>query len=158
MLIDGLLQFDPAGTAVTASAASTNVLDLMQARDLGIGDEPLQLMVVTNGAFAPTTASLNIQVQGAPDNGSGAPGTWTTYAESGALTGTQLNANGNGTVVLPIDLPARAPGAAVPRYLRLNYVVTSGPFTTGTLQAALVLERGQIIANFGYPPGTVVNN
>lgn len=169
MILDSTLQFDPAGTAITASAASTNVLDLGinsgvpnsaaggGARDLGIGDDPaLKLLIISNGAFASAdgTATLNIQFQGAPDNGSGAPGTYTTYAESGALTITQLNSYPGGVAqgvkLFRIDVPEREAGSPLPRYYRLNYVVGTENFTAGTVQAYMTTN---VDASPAYPSG-----
>lgn len=162
-ILDANLIFDPAGTAVTATAVSTNVLDMgitngigSSARDMGIGDDPaLKLLILSNGLFAAAGAgTLNIQLQGAPDNGSGAPGTYTTYAESGALSIAQLNAFigsvAAGVKLFPIDLPHREAGSAVPRYYRLNYIVATGPFTAGTLQAYMVIWRDDPLS---YPSG-----
>ena len=48
------------------------------ARDIGTGDDPsLKLSIIVTTAFASGT-SLQVNLQGAPDNGSGAPGSWTT--------------------------------------------------------------------------------
>jgi hypothetical protein len=82
MLLDSTQVFDPAGTAITVTASSTNVLDMGVARDMGIGDDPLVLVVLSDGTFAAAgAATLNIALQGSPDNA-----TWTVYAESSLLT------------------------------------------------------------------------
>ena len=80
--------------------------------DLGTGPGqsiPTLLNVLT-ATFLPATASLNIQFQGAPDNGTNNPGTWTTYAESGPIIGTSLvvpAAPNNALRVFSIDWPFR---------------------------------------------------
>jgi len=158
-ILDSNLIFDPAGTAITVSAASTNILDMGitngvggNARDMGIGDDPsIRLLIYSNGLFAAAgAATLSIQIQGAPDNGSGAPGTWTTYADSDPLSIATLNSFSgsvaSGVKLFPIDLPHREAGAALPRYYRLNYVVATGPFTAGTLQAYLANNRDDSVA------------
>lgn len=146
MLLDSQLCFDPAGTAVTATAASTNVLDMVNARDMGIGRK-LQLLVLGNGLFAAAgAATLNIQLQGSPDNA-----TWVTFSETGPLSIAQLNSPSAQNIdLMSQDLPGRAPGAPLPRYYRLNYVVTTGPFTAGAMQAYLTLGRDD---NIAYPSG-----
>lgn len=158
---DGSLQFDGAVgsssfAAITVSRVSTNIIDLVNARDLGVGDQEgatPKLLILVGTAFAAAGAgTLEIQFQGAPDDGTGAPGTWTTYASSGALSLAQLAA---GNKLFPIDVPHRAPGAALPRFYRLNYVVATGPMTAGTIHSAIVLTRQD---STQYPPGVVVSN
>lgn len=159
MILDSNLTFDPAGTAITATAASTNIIDLVNQRDLGIGDNPaLKVLVVPGAAFtAGGAATLTIQFQGAPDNGSGAPGAYLTYAETAALSIAQLNtlASTMNNDLFPLDVPGRPPGAPLPRFYRLNYVVATGPFTAGTLQAYMLIGRDDIVF---YPSGFTVAN
>ncbi len=163
MIIDSNLKFNDS-QAITATAASTNVLDLLNARDLGVGDNDLNVMVISDGTFASAdgTATLNIQFQGAPDNGSGAPGTYTTYAETGVLTQTQLNSGGAGAVLLPIEVPARAVmgdtgnGTVLPRFYRLNYVNGTEVFSAGHITfAGIVLDAERPTQ---YPSGFTVAN
>src|SRR5215472_13404165 len=92
MILDGALQFTgTAGIAgsvdspTTGTQQSTNTIDLVNARDLGIGDDPaLKLLIQCITTFTGGT-SLDIQLQGAPDNGSGSPGTYTTMWDSTAI-------------------------------------------------------------------------
>src|SRR5258705_11454766 len=90
MILDGLLQFSgPNGDSPTATGVSTNVIDLHMAgipilaagqgaRGIGIGDDPaLKLLVVVHTGFAGVT-SLAVALQGAVDNGAGAPPARTT--------------------------------------------------------------------------------
>ncbi len=155
MIQDALLIFDPAGTAITTTATSTNVLDLLNKRDLGIGSSPDEpnLMVTVGTTFAGGT-SINVQFQTSPDNS-----TWTTAAESGVIALANLVA---GARLLNIPIPSPAPGAALPRYYRLNYVVV-GTMTAGTVTSELLGildEFPQQAAGYvgGYPPGVVVYN
>jgi len=158
MILDSNLVFDPSGTAITVSAASTNVLDMgitgaiptVQGRDIGIGYDQ-KLVIYGNNAFAAGgAATLNIQLQAAPDNGSGAPGTYVTLAETGALSIAQLNAGtpgdgGIGTKLFPIDVPPAQIALLAPRFYRLNYVVATGPFTAGTIVAYLAPWRSDMV-------------
>ena len=142
MIIDSTLLFDSAA-AITSTATSTNVIDLSDYRDIGIG-YPMKLLIVGDGLFAAAgAATLTISVQGSVDNSA-----WTTYLSSLALSIAQMNASG---FVLGIDWP-RPPSAAIstPQYLRLNYTVATGPFTAGSLTAGLVLDRGDMLY---YPSG-----
>lgn len=156
MILDSNLFFDPAGTAITSTANSTNVLDMLNARDMGIGED-LKVTVTSNLAFAAAgAATLQIALQGAPDNGSGSPGTWVTYAETDALSKAELN---DPTVqnisLVGFDLPERRQGQNPPRFYRLVYTVTTGPFTAGAVQAFVNLSRDQLPQ---YPSGFTVAN
>lgn len=165
MILDGALQFTGVAGAVnidtptTGTQQSTNIIDLVNARDMGIGDDPaLKILIMVVAAFTVGT-SLEVQIQGAPDNGSGLPGTYVTMISSGALAEASLTA---GVLILAIDLPrilmptqlAPTAAMALPRFLRLQYV-TVGTHTTGTVFGAIVLDRQDQIS---YPPGIVIAN
>ena len=97
MFLDANLTFDTAA-AITTTRVSTNVIDLLANRDLGVGRVQVKLVCLVTTAFtsATPTATLNVQLQGAPDNGSGSPGGYATILESGVtplgqlLTGTKI--------------------------------------------------------------------
>ena len=167
MILDGQNLFEPlTGTAITSSAASTNVIDLSVERDMGVGSPSLKLLVVTGAAAftAAGAATLNIQFQGAPDNGSGGQGTYVTLAESGTIAKALLTAS---TLLFSIDVPRYFPtnwklapndessSSLMPRFYRLNYVVATGPFTAGSLIAGLALD---VETPIFFTPGIVVAN
>lgn len=177
MIIDYLLTFTgtspslPSDSPTTGTQVASNIIDLGiaggipssanggGARDLGIGDDPsLKLSALVTTTFLSGT-SLQLEIDGAPDNGSGAPGTYTpmwnseTVLEAALVAGTQL-AN--------IDLPRTVPGQPIPRFLRLRYI-TVGTHTAGSLEAQIVLDRDDQIlgtggAYSGYPAGLNVAN
>jgi hypothetical protein len=185
MILDALLTFTGTGNGATGgitasqwadapttgTQAASNVIDLGVksgvpssangggARDLGIGDDPsLKLSALCTVAFTGGT-SLQLQLQGAPDNGSGAPGTYTTmwtgpaFAEAALVAGAQL-AN--------IDVPRAIWEQVLPRFLNLNFI-SVGTHTGGNIEAQIVIDRDdQIIgssgAMSGYPAGIVVAN
>ena len=185
MILDGLLTFtgtsNGATGGITAGAqtdlpttgtqAASNIIDLGLlgiptyangggARDLGVGDDPsLKLSIIVTTALTGGT-SLQCQLQGAPDNGSGAPGSYTTMwtapaaiAEASLLAGVQL-AN--------IDLPRPVPGQAMPRFLKLNFI-SVGTHSAGAVEANIVIDRfdqptGTTGAFSGYPAGINVAN
>jgi Bbp16 len=167
MILDGALQFT--GTAGLASAMtdspttgtqqSTNVIDLLNARDLGIGDDPsLELLIQIMTTFTGGT-SLQVQLQGAPDNGSGLPGSYTTMWDSGAIaeaslvTPRYIMAGSVPRTLLPTGVgPSSA--QALPRFLRLQYV-TVGTHGAGALNGFIILDRQDSIS---YPPGIVIAN
>lgn len=149
MILDGALLFDSAAniTAATGTQASTNVLDLLNARDMGIGDNPaLKLLVQVITAFAGGT-SVAAKLQGSTDN--------VTYTDmnvnSGAVTLGNLTA---GARILDVDMPRPAQGQSIPRYLRMLYT-TVGTHTLGSITAALVLDRQDYVA---YPAGINISN
>lgn len=151
MLIDSTNLFDPAGTAITVTANSTNILDMgitgglpsVQGRDIAIGAYKLSVRAVVQAAFlAAGAATLQLQILAAPDNGSGAPGTFSIYAQTDAIP--KANLTLGQFIELPVPpAPPQAGGnpedgePSPPRFYKLNYVVATGPFTAGTVQAWL---------------------
>lgn len=155
-ILDQNLVFSSAQSlAVTTSTPSTNVIDLSGGtnfqwgpnsttnggslpfgEDLGIGDgEAMPKVIAYIGTALTTTnsATLNIQFQGSTDSSN-----WTTYVETGTLAASLLTA---GAKVAAFDWPHRQIAAALPRYVRLNYAVATGVFTTGTISAYIGLQR-----------------
>ncbi len=179
MILDNYLMFSgglggataPADSPTAGTQNSTNVIDLGVtsgipssangggARDMGVGDNPaLELSAIVSIAFAGGT-SLQLELQGAPDNGSGAPGTYTTMWQGEAVTTANLDA---GQQLANITVPRPVPGQAMPRFLRMRYV-TVGTHTSGALIASIVLDRDDQIVGTdgqysGYPAGLTVAN
>lgn len=176
MILDSLLQFDPVttiGGSIT-TYNSTNVLDLhiingglpvlvsgQGARDIGIGDDNmLQLMVLVTTTFVGATATLQVNFQGSPDNGSGAPLSYTTYESTELIPVTALIA---GARLMDMSVPRPPPGVVFPRFLRLTYVVGTATFTAGAYESFIVGQRFDQpeIANAtlsGYPAGINIIN
>jgi hypothetical protein len=160
MIIDGALQFSgTAGTISTDSPTtgtqfSNNVLDLLNARDLGVGDDPaMKVLAEVITTFTGGT-SLQIAVQGSVDNV-----TYVTMVTGPAVLEANLVP---GTYLGNFDLPRIAgpfpdhpgPTQPLPRYLRLAYV-SVGTHGAGALFASLVLDR---LDQISYPPGIIINN
>ena len=147
MIIDGSTLFSTAQVLTTA-ARSTNILDLVNPRDIGVGDKPpLKIVVKVDTTFQSTDAgTLTIQVQGSTDGS-----TWDVYAQSPAIAKTALVAGAQ----FVIDMPAVAPGKSLPRYVSLNYAKTLGDWTTGAVTAFMVLDAQQ---NRAYSAGVIVTN
>jgi hypothetical protein len=175
MILDGLLQFSapsPGDTILAATVNSTNVIDLHMAgipvlaagqgaRDIGIGDDPAMKLLVQVSVAAAGGTSLIVALQGAPDNGSGLPGTFVTWWTSPTYALATLVA---GARLYDMDMPRPPAGVVEPRFLRLIYTA-AGVFTAGNLQAFIVLDRHDQFYNAlnnailgGYPPGVVVAN
>lgn len=130
MILDKLLMFSEA-QAVTAGGASTDVIDLAPIdgtrRDIGVG-RPLEFWAnVNTTATAAGAATLNVQLQTSPDNS-----TWTTIYDSGTLALAALTA---GKRLFSAKVPA-----GVQRYLRVNYVVGTGPLTAGAFTSGINLD------------------
>lgn len=130
MILDKLLMFSEA-QAVTATAASTDVIDLGPIdgtrRDIGVG-YPLEFWTTVNTtATASGAATVNVQLQTSPDNS-----TWTTIASSGDLA---LSALVAGKRIVSQKVPS-----GVQKYLRVNYTVSTGPLTAGAFTSGINLD------------------
>ncbi len=177
MILDALLAFDTGANLaqVAGTYNSTNVLDLggpaipvlasgQGARDIGIGDDPaMKLLVQVTVAFTSGgAATLGVNLQGAADNGSGAPLTFTTWWSSPLYALATLVA---GARLMDMDMPRPPDGVPIPRFLRLTYVIGTATTTAGTVEAFLVLDRmdqyytgtNNAIMS-GYPAGITVAN
>ena len=129
------------------------------ARDLGIGDKPgLKVLIQVTTAFTGGT-SLQAQIQGAPDNGSGAPGTWYPFWTSQAVAEAALQP---GADIGNIFMPQPEPGQPLPRFLKVTFI-SVGTHTAGQIEAAIVLDQISQIQSAtgqlsGYPAGLNVAN
>lgn len=117
---------------------------------LGEGNRPVAVFSVGTTFTAAGAATLTIQIQAAPDNGSNSPGTYTTIGQTGPIALANLTAAA-GPLQFPI--PPIEPGEALPRFYRFNYVVATGPFTAGTITGNILLDApsltvSQYPANF----------
>jgi|WetSurMetagenome_2_1015567.scaffolds.fasta_scaffold651701_2 hypothetical protein len=184
MILDNLLLFTGTSNGATGGITSTantdapttgtqaasNVLDLGLsglpasasgggARDIGVGDDPaMKLSAIVIVAFTGGT-SLQLQLQGAPDNGSGVAGSYTTMWTSAAIAEASLIA---GAQLANIDVPRVVFGQALPRFLKLNFI-SAGTHGAGTIESQIVLDRDDQImgttgAYSGYPAGINIAN
>jgi len=158
MILDALLQFDNASSLAIGAGtqASNNVIDFGigtsanpaipslanggGARDMGIGDDPaLKLLVQVSTTFTSGgAATLAVALQGAIDNGSGAPAAFSTWWTSPTYALATLKA---GARLLDMDFPRPPAGIAIPRFVRLLYTVGTTNFTAGNVSAYIVLDR-----------------
>jgi microcystin degradation protein MlrC len=115
----------------TGSTASTNVIDLGVARDIGGGvTDELFLDCSVVAAFASGgSATLQVQLQGSNDNAS-----WSTLEQSDAVP---VAALAQGYKFLPGRLVSPQ-STGLFRFLRLNYAIGTAAMTAGTLVAGLV--------------------
>lgn len=181
MILDALLQFDAANNLaqVVGTYNSTNIIDLGnlglptssttvlgvgQARDIGIGDDPaMKLLVLVTTAFTSGGAgTLAVNFQGAVDTAAGNPAAYSTYYTTPTYALATLVA---GARLMDMDVPRPPAGIAVPRFLRLTYVIGTATMTAGTVEALIVLDRMDQMYNStvnstmgGYPAGITVAN
>ena len=164
MLMDQNLNLSNA-QAITATAQSTYTIDLLQGialltsggtytvppnaivgnatyfgEDLGIGNtRGRPVFVVTSGSGTPAVAtSLQIAVQGAPDNGGGTISglSFTPYIETGAIPLASILTSSR---LATIAFPKRQVGAGLPRFVNLNYIVAGSNFTGLSVTADITL-------------------
>lgn len=142
--------------AITATAQSTNVYDLSQARDLGVGSPQIRVFVQVLSTFtAAGAATLTITLEGAPDAAAGVGGTYVTYLSSRTYALAELTA---GSRIFEASLPRPMGNKAKPTALRLTYTVATGPMTAGTVTAGLILDRSDDMTTLGggYPAGVTI--
>lgn len=168
---DNALTFSNA-QAVTSTAASTTVYDITGAgsgtvpalvwgtttaigADMGAGDNNRPNILFTSPvAFVSGGgATMQIQIQAAPDagDGTGNAGTYYTLWQSTALSVAQLAT----IVTTPFSVPlppidAAYPAGLLPRFYRINYVVATSTFSAGKITAQLLLNPPMQV-NVQYP-------
>lgn len=130
-------------------------------RDMGIGDSPsLKVAVVVTTALTGGT-SLQCQIQGAPDNASGAAGTYYTLWTGPVIAEANLVA---GALVANVDFPREIPLIGPTRYIKLNFI-SVGTHSAGAVEAWIALDQMQQIIGpsaasplSGYPAGINIAN
>lgn len=155
----------------TGTQAASNVIDLGVtsgipssangggARDIGIGDDPmLKLLAIVTTTFT-GGASLQLQLQGCIDNGSGGVGSATTMWTGPAVLEASLL---QGAQLANVDVPRTVPGQPLPRFLKLNFI-SSGTHGAGAIECCIVIDRNDQIGSMtgtlsGYPAGVTVSN
>lgn len=134
MIIDKLLQVSNE-QAVTASAASTDVIDFGQANpNSGLNDNTSFAITVDEAAAAAGAATVTFSVQDSADNSTFADVAVTTAIGKASLTAGQQ-------VLIPMPAKHR-------RYVRVYYTVATGPLTAGKFSAQIVTGVQQ---NLAYP-------
>ena len=125
--------------AVTASAASTDYIDLGSARDIGNGERPEILVLCTQDVTAAGAATVTVALQSDDNSSFSTP---INLVLSDAIPKASLVA---GAQVLRVAVPY-----GTERYLRLFYTVGTGPLTAGKFTSGLVPLRQ---ANVAYATG-----
>lgn len=134
MFIDKLLQVST-NQAVTASAASSDVIDFGQANpNVGLDDRSNMVITVSESAAAAGAATVTFSVQDSANNSSFADVAVTAAIGKAALAAGQQ-------IVIPMPVNLR-------RYCRVYYTVATGPLTAGKFSAQVVTGIQQ---NHHYP-------
>ena len=159
------------GTAIATAGAYTpspqlplvygaNSTNLYFGEDLGIGPEKLPLAIYSGSTAFATGTSLNIQFQGAVEEGDGtyASLVWATFSESGTIVTSLLTANAAlWKEYFPHrKIAAAATNGSLPRFLQLNFVVAGSNYTTGAINFAGFLETRDDNPTGQYGGGFVV--
>jgi len=136
MILDAQLLFDEAAQHLTTEA-STNIVDLSIARDIGSGED-LYFVILVSTAFtdggSDSTQSITLETDN--DSAFGSP---TTAAQT-VGTFAALSAVGTRLVV------KLQPEKINERYMRVKYTVANGDLTTGNFTAFLCKDVDRAVA------------
>ncbi len=132
MLIDALLQLS-AAQAITATAVSTNTIDLLQTRGLAAGRPVYAVFTVDATAAAAGAATVTFQVITSASANLSSP---TIVAQSDAIGKAELTA-GRKAIALAIPPAVLAAQPIGQRYLGVQYTVNTGPLTAGSFTCYL---------------------
>jgi hypothetical protein len=133
MLTDAFLQLSTA-QAVTATAVSTNTVDLGVARDIAPG-RPLYAVFQIDTTFtAAGGATMNCQVISSAAANLGSP---TVIGDSGPIPVAQLTA---GRKLIAVGIGPSVLNAAPngQRFIGAQYTIGTGPMTAGAITATIV--------------------
>lgn len=135
MILDKQTMFSEAQTLVASagSFASTNVIDLGIARNVGGDTHPtleLFAQIVSTYLASGGASTLKVDVQTAPDDGSGGIGSWVTLASSDAIAKASLVAGYKFAISGFLPTPTQ-------RFLRLQYTIATSDGTAGAITAGL---------------------
>ena len=126
MMTDALLQLSSA-QAVTATAVSTNTIDLGAARDLGQGRDLYAVFGVDEAATAAGAATVNFQIISSASANLSSP---TILAQTDAIPKTDLTL-GRKPIALCVPSAILLAQPIGQRYLGVQYTVATGPLTAG---------------------------
>jgi len=147
MYLDKLTMLSEA-QAVTATAFSTNTIDLGTARDIGAGTELCLSMTVDEAFTAAGAATLEAQVVCSANANLSSP---TVLGSTGPIAKTELTL---GRKPIEIKVP-RSILLAQPvgqRYFGVQFVVATGPMTAGKVTVGNYADTFQDV-NKNYPVG-----
>lgn len=149
-ITDALLQLSNA-QVVTATAVSTNTIDLGTARDIGPGEEIHVSISVDVTALAAGAATVTFQLITSAAANLSSP---TVIAQTDAIGKAVLVAGAKIDLMIPHQTTAQGTSLGQ-RYLGVNYVVATGPLTQGTFSATGVIDYADVQKS--YASGFTVN-
>lgn len=132
MHTDALLSLSVA-QAVTATAVSTNTIDLSQNRDIGMGEDLYAVFTVGTTVTADGAATVNFQVITSASADLSSP---TVISQTDAIGKAELTA-GRKPIAICINSAVLNAQPIGQRYLGVRYVVATGPLTAGTFSATI---------------------
>lgn len=135
MILDSFLALSSA-QVVTASAVSTNTVDLGVARDIGEGENLEVVFTVDEAALASGAATVEFQVIGSTAAALTSPavlGSSGAIGKASLTVGQQVTVKINQNDIVPLGY----------RYVGANYVVATGPLTAGKFTANVVMMTPQ---------------
>lgn len=132
MMTDALLQLSLA-QAITATAFSTNTIDLGVARDLGPGDQLYVTFGVDVAATAAGAATVTFQVVTSANANLSSP---TVLVQTDAIPKTDLTL-GRKLFCLAITPQILLANPNGQRYLGVQYTIGTGPLTAGSFSATV---------------------
>lgn len=132
MMTDALLQLSSA-QVVTASAVSTNTIDLSQNRDIGAGEDLYATFSVAEAAVAAGAATVDFQVITSAAADLSSP---TVIGTSGPVPKADLTL-GRKPFSICINASILLAQPVGQRYFGVQYVVATGPLTAGKFSCAI---------------------
>lgn len=149
MLLDALLQLSNA-QAVTATAVSTNTIDLSQSRDLGPGENLHAVIGVDTTATAAGAATVTFQIISSANANLSSP---TVLSQTDAIPIANLTV-GRKPIVIDLSPAVLLAQPIGQRYLGIQYTVATGPLTAGAFTA--YLSNSEVTVGANYPSGFTV--
>lgn len=146
MFLDAQNQFS-AAQAVTATAVSTNTIDLGIARDLGVAEDIKVSITVDEAATAAGAATVQFQIITSASPALSSP---TIIGQTDAIAKTELTL-GRRPIILVVPRAMLLAQPVGQRYLGLQYTVATGPLTAGKFTAAIITDA-QDVSKY-YPSG-----
>lgn len=149
MLTDALLALS-AAQAVTASAVSTNTIDLGAGpRDLGPGKQLFATFNVEEAVTASGAATVNFEII---SSAAANLGSATILTQTGPIGKAELTLGKAFSV--PLGAAILAAQSKGQRYLGVNYTVATGPLTAGKFSCNITMDP--VTDNKIYPSGFTV--
>lgn len=146
MITDALLLLASA-QAVTATAVSTNTIDLGATRDIGTGEPLYAVITVDEAATASGSATVQFQLISSAAANLGSP---TVLSQTDAIGKAELTL-GRKPIVMELPSAILAAQPLGQRYLGMQFTVASGPLTAGKFTVNIVRDV-QDVAKY-YPAG-----